>query len=147
MDELVRFILVGFGVFGMLHGCYSMLMSYRARDWDLVAGYIDEDDFYVSKDDEAEWFHALVRYHYKYKNITYKGKRIAFGFAHSTLEGLVLKPYLEVTRLKPVTPVFVNPKKPKVATLLVGLKPFHWYQLAAFTAYNVFVHYLVLNAP
>ncbi|MCX7553190.1 hypothetical protein OS175_04825 [Marinicella sp. S1101] len=122
-------------------------MSYRARDWDLVAGYIDEDDFYVSKDDEEEWFHALVRYHYKYKNITYKSKRIAFGFAHSTLEGLVLKPYLEVTRLKPVAPVFVNPKNPKVATLLVGLKSFHFYQLAAFAVYNAFVHYLVLNAP
>ncbi len=144
MDELVKFLFGLVGVFAFLNALYNTIMSYQAKSWQPVSGQIDDASFFITEDVDETFFNAKIRYHYRHNNKAFKGKRLAYGLFPSTVESFVLKPYLEATDSSPKTTVYVNPKNPKQAALVVGIRVFHLYTLVFFVVWNwAFYHFIM----
>ena len=109
--------LLGFGLLG--YGCWGLWRSTRAASWPTTPGALTRAELYVDNSGDSTTYQVKVAYRYTVKGVTYRGSRLAFGYAgdsgRATHEALHKK-------LRAVNHVSVryDPSDPSVSCLACG---------------------------
>ncbi|WNO11277.1 DUF3592 domain-containing protein [Teredinibacter sp. KSP-S5-2] len=141
IEFIIKLIFVAVGIVGGLYSLYSILLSQAANSWSTVSGKIEFHGVEESRDSDGDlMYEAKVEYSYEFRGRRYTGKRIGFGLGSWNIKWLVWSAYREATKMAPRATVFVNPRNPKLATLLKGIKSFHVVNVLFFTGWNIVVY-------
>ena len=138
-----------FGVVGILFllELINLSKSVLAMNWKVTQGKIENWDMHYSNDGEStNLIVNNLEYSYSVSGTDYLSKRIAFGFP-VIMDALYIGNDIEKVLSKaPHLSVYYDIKKPKVSTLVVGLKTFHLFKLFAFLLVLGFIG-MAINEP
>lgn len=146
LELLVKFILAAVGVGGGGYSLYAVLLTQAAKSWLPVSGTITSHSIDVERDSDGDYmYEAKVCYTYEYRGRSHKGKRIAFGFGSWNIKSFVQNAYIDSVARAPSVTVHVNPKNPKMSTILCGIRLFHIANVAFFTVWNVIMYKIIAS--
>lgn len=133
---IARLFVIG-GIGGIVYSLFTMYLSIRAKRWKKTPAQILSSHVDISYDDEGDCeYEAKIHYSYSYRGHQYFSKRIAYGYVGNTIEYFAKR---VAYKFFPDTPAFayINTKHPKTSVLLVGIKPFHFFNLIFFLLFTV----------
>lgn len=122
VGRLIWFCLMVWGLFRCLYGIW---MSLAARNWRKVSGTIEHHGLAQFENGRSWTYQAVIEYSYCYRGRSFSADRVAFGLLSMSFKGPVQTAYRKAIRQAPAVVVYVNPRQPRMATLLVGLQSFH----------------------
>lgn len=137
VDPLIKFIFVLVGTGGWLYSLLVILQSRSALKWKKVTGTINYHGIEEKYDIDGSSYEVEIEYSYSYRGKKYNGKRVAIGLIGGSLKSIANSVYKMVTKESPTVKVFINPRNPKMSTLLVGFHKFHIINIVFFTAWNI----------
>ncbi len=136
------FFVVGYG--GMAYSFITMYLSHRARYWMRTKATIVSSTIETSCDDEGCTHEAKVEYEYSVYGKSYFSKKIAFGYAGNSFRYFANRVAGKYIRGNTAI-VYFNPKNPGKSVLLVGIRPFHIFNIIFFLLFIVMVHNVYAN--
>jgi hypothetical protein len=140
-EKLIAFGFILFGLGGVLYSLLMMLKSVGAKKWILSKAHINNALIDEDCDEDGCTYEAKVNFSYNYKSINYNSDKVAFGYFSNSFEFLakrLIKHYIPGYPTK----VYVNPRRPQQAVLIVGIKGFHLFNIIFFSVFNLLGVYI-----
>lgn len=146
LEWLIKFVLAAVGIGGVVYSLYAILLTQAAKSWLPVPGTITSHSIDVERDSDGDYmYEAKVCYTYEYRGRSYKGKRIAFGFSSWNVKSFVQNAYIDSVARVPSVTIHVNPKNPKISTILCGIRSFHIANAVFFSVWNIIMYKVITS--
>ena len=130
----ILFLCIGYG--GVVYSIFTMFQSIGARNWKKIRANITSSRIDSSCDTDGCSYEAKIEYNYSYKNRDYTSSKIAFGYLGNSFKFLSKRIYKRFA-YGSIPMIYVNPRNPKLAVLLAGIRPFHLFNIVFFIAFAV----------
>ena len=142
MDTIATFLI--YLLYGLVCGLLgytgiSILRSVIAFRWGKAKGEITYAAIDSKCDEDGCTFMPLIEYKYCVRGKEYHSKRFAFGYIESN-DRFLAKAILNKFKNKSYVTVYFDPKNPKNAVLLRGIRIFHLINLVCFVAALCVLH-------
>lgn len=118
---------------GFSYSILVALFSLKASFWPKVRGEINYAGLLRDYNSETITYKPVIEFSYSVKGRKYNSDRFAIGFMASSLKFLSSSIYKKY-RNRPQVKVSYNPKNPKSAVLITGIRSFHVIQIGIFAA-------------
>lgn len=104
---------------------YVLSKTIQAKSWIKVPGEITGIYRHIEDTDDGPVENSDIWYRYNVDGSYFKSNRVAFGLTNTPNHWAGDGEFMEVTSSFPKVQVYVNPKNPGEATLLVGFRLHH----------------------
>ena len=138
IEPYLPYLFYGISYGGLGYTVISILRSIIALGWSEARGEITRAAIDESCDSDGCSYKPLIEYKYDVYGKEYHSKRFAFGYAMSGFCFLAEMIYNKYKN-HPMVTVYYNPKNPKSAVLLRGVRIFQLVNLAFFGTFLFFV--------
>ncbi len=112
------FILIGVGV--LAFAFRALYLAKAAENWPVTEGRIISSDFKVNSDEDGTTYGVTLSYQYSVHGADHMSKRIAFGYANSSMEAFHRSIYTALP-INTVVGVRYDPNNPDRSVLSYGI--------------------------
>ena len=145
IEYLIKLVFFIVGICGIVYSIFNILFSINARAWPKIVGFIDYCDIEEEFDSDGDInYKAVISYSYEYRGIKYTSNRVGYGLLSSNMKFMIDSAYHKAIKNYPKAFIKVNPKKPKIVTLLTGLHTYHIVTLLFFIVFMCVAYYFLI---
>lgn len=136
---ILVFYIVGYG--GLVKSLYQLYVTAITKTWHKTKATILDSDIREEYTEDGTLYKLTVNYQYNYKGHNYQSNRIAIGYKSNNSQRIAKVLYQKFKKSKRVD-VFINPRNPKLAVLVSGIRYFHLLKIGFYVIWLIFIYFI-----